>query len=122
MKKILLGWAVLVIALASAREHKAALVLAIEWTPKGTVYRLNSNDVTHAPLDALSEAIRSLGGDWPIIAAVDDRLSINTLDNARGLIDKAGFAHSEYYVFNAENQQMAKITFGKAIPFPIPSR
>lgn len=122
MRKILLGWAVLVIAFASGQEHKAALLLTIEWTTNGTVYQLSSKDVTNAPLDALAKAIRSRGRHWPIIVAVDDRLSINTIDNARGLIDKAGFANSEYYVFNTDNQKMAKITVGKAIPFPRSSR
>lgn len=121
MKKFLLGWAALVVAFASAQEHKAALLLTIEWTPNGAVYRLNSKDVTQ-PLDALSKAIRSRGVGWPIIVAVDDRLAINTLDNARGLIDKAGFANSEYYVFNADSQKMAKISVGKAVPFPSSSR
>jgi len=49
---------------------------------------------------------------------VDDRLSINTLDNARALIQKVGFTNSEYYVFNAGTQKkMAKITLGEAVPF-----
>ena len=83
-----------------------------------TIYRLNSKNVTTAPLNVLAEAIRSRGQDYPIIVEVDDRLSINTLDNARGLIQKVGFTNSEYYVFNADTQnKMAKITLGKAVPF-----
>ena len=120
MKRILLVWAgiVLAISFASGQEQKVALLLMVKRTANGTVYRLNSKDVTKAPLDALARAIRSRGRDWPIIVAVDDRLSIDTLDNARGLLYKAGFGNSEYYFFNADNQKMQKVTLGKAIPLP----
>jgi hypothetical protein len=118
MKWIPLFCVVFAISSALGQEHKAPLYLTVESTTSGTVYRLNSKNITTAPLDALAKAIRSRGPDWPIVVAVDDRLSINTLDNARGLIYKAGFANSEYYVFNRDNKQMAKITVGKSIPFP----
>jgi hypothetical protein len=93
-----------VLWLAFGQEKRTPLILSVERATHGTIYRLNSKNVTTAPLNVLAEAMRSRGQDYPIVE-VDDRLSINTLDNARGLIQKAGFTNSEYYVFNADTQK-----------------
>jgi hypothetical protein len=120
MKNISLSCAIIALATSFSlgQQPQGSLTLSVEKSSHRTIYRLNSNDVTAEPLAALSKAIRSRGRDFPIVVLVDTRLSIDTLENARGLIDKAGFAKSEYYVFSVETGKMSKITVGRAMPIP----
>jgi len=65
MKTTLLLSAIIpvVLSLAFGQEKRAPLILSVERATHGTIYRLNSKNVTTAPLHVLAEAIRSRGQD-----------------------------------------------------------
>jgi hypothetical protein len=116
-------WAfILAILLASVswcQNQQKPLVLLVEPADDHPAYHLDSLDVSANPLRGLGVAIEKKGKDWPLIIAVDSRLTINTLWNAGALAGKAGFVNIRYYAFHHEDRKMIEVSFGRESPIPI---
>lgn len=59
------------------------------------------------------------GRDTPVVVLVDERNSLTTLANIRGIINKAGFSHVRYFVVNADRTMMQETIERPAVPFSV---
>lgn len=101
-------------------EQSTRIVVLVEKTPKGTVYHVDSKEVTGDPLRGIAEAYEKHGSDTnhPIVAIVDERLPMTMLDQIRGLIGKVGLVNVRYFLLTADREKVGEISFGRVFPYP----
>jgi biopolymer transport protein ExbD len=84
-------------------------------------YELNSKPVnSERILQALGETKKQRSGETSVVVLADQRNSFAALNNIRGIIDKAGFFHVQYFCFDTNTERMTEIRSEKpAIPFSL---
>lgn len=95
------------------------IVILVEPNGKNMVYRIESQRLTFPMLfNSLGDLIISRGRDTPVIVLVHEKVSISTLINLEGAIEKVGFGSIRYFYFGDDRRMMAELRFvGPAIPF-----
>lgn len=117
---IILQQAVTLLAADTVTVRPTAVVLNFE---QGKVrYNVDAKPVrSDEILEVLGRIKERKGGRTSVVVLVDQRNSLATLSNIRGIIDKAGFSNVRYFSFTVDRQMMEEIPIGqrRAIPFSL---
>jgi hypothetical protein len=117
---IILQQAVTLLAADTATVRPTAVVLNFE---QGKVrYNVDAKPLrSDEILEVLGRIKDQKGGRTSVVVLVDQRNSLATLSNIRGIIDKAGFSNVRYFSFTVDRQMMEEIPIGqrRAIPFSL---
>ena len=104
---------------SSTNTAPVAIVVAFD---KGKVhYQVDLKPVrSEQLLEVLGEIKRQRGREVPVVVLVDQRNSLASLSNIRGIVDKGGFPKVRYFYFTADRQRMAEIILDRpAMPFSL---
>ncbi|GEM_PF-4645189 len=117
---IILQQAVTLLAADTLTVRPTAVVLNFE---QGKVrYSVDAKPVrSDEILEVLGRIKEQKGGRTSVVVLVDQRNSLASLSNIRGIIDKAGFSNVRYFSFTVDRQMMEEIPMGqrRAIPFSL---
>lgn len=84
-------------------------------------YFVDGKDISADPLRGIAESYEKHGGSqahYPVIAIVDDRLPLSTIDQVRGLIGKVGFTDCRFFLISLGGKRMGELIFGAVVQAP----
>jgi hypothetical protein len=102
--------------------NSAPIALVVRFDNGRANYEVNSMFVrSDKLLEVMCEQKQQKGGrDARIVVIVDNKNSLSTLSNVRGIIDKAGYFDVRYFSLNPEVGRMAEVSFDHpAIPYSL---
>ena len=97
------------------------VVVWVEQKGTGTAYYLDTKDITADPQQALAEACQQHRGTeepHPVVAIIDDRLPLSTVDRLRELIGRAGFSKIRYFSLSRGSSNIVEISLGHVASVP----
>ena len=88
--------------------------------PKGAsaAYYVDTKDVTADPLRGIADAYdrhRAADAQYPVVAIIDERLPISTIEQLRTLIKRAGFTNVRYFLTSPGSSSIGEISFGQVV-------
>lgn len=99
------------------RPHPGAVVVRIRQSSVGPSYWIGDKRMALPALNTeLVEIIGRHGQHQAVNVIADDTVTIGTLENLRGLIEKIGFSNVSYFVASEASPKMGELIFGKVVP------
>jgi hypothetical protein len=104
--------------LPSRSDEVKALVIVIDHSSTGFVYLV---DKRPASADFLTFINRHLS-EWPqektrVVLLAHEQASVAMINNARGMIIKAGYQPPRVFYYGSDHQAMVEISFSPAVPY-----
>ena len=100
-------------------QQSTPVIVRIKHSAHGPSYRIGPKSMLLPALNSrLVDIINKHGRQQALNVIADDHVTIGTLDNLRGLIEKIGFMNVNYFVASEQSTKMGELIFGKVVSQP----
>ena len=95
--------------------NTASIVVVADFDQGRVKYKVDSKPVRSEDiLEVLGRSLETRGRETPVVVLIDQKNSLETLSNTRGILNKVGFLNIRYFYFSQDTRMMAEIVLNHA--------
>ena len=97
------------------RTNTAPIAVVADFDQGRVKYKVDSEPVrSEEILQILGRSLETRGREIPVVVLIDQKNSLETLSNTRGILNKVGFLNIRYFYFSQDTRMMAEINLNHA--------